>query len=114
MRPILSALRPVYWAKNALVFVPLLPGRGTQAGSVALALGAVLAFSLAASSAYVLNDVLDLGSDRLHPVKRRRPFASGALDVRTGLFLAAGLAGSAILAGASLAPHAVGPLGAYL
>ncbi|PYP54856.1 MAG: hypothetical protein DMD40_15305 [Gemmatimonadetes bacterium] len=114
MRPILLALRPAYWLKNALVFVPLLQGRGTQQGTMLLALGAVVAFSLAASSAYVLNDVLDVGSDRQHPVKRHRPFASGALDLRTGLLFAAGLAGGATLAGVSLAPRAAGPLAAYL
>jgi 4-hydroxybenzoate polyprenyltransferase len=53
-----------------------------------------ISFSLCASSVYVLNDLLDLDSDRKHPTKRRRPFASGDLAVSAGLWMAPLLLGS--------------------
>lgn len=85
-RALIKALRPHQWAKNILVFVPLVTANamGDLAGW-ALALGAFLAFCATASGVYVLNDLSDLQADRAHPRKRRRPFASGALPVLTGL-----------------------------
>lgn len=94
-----KALRVHQWAKNALVFVPVLAAH--KALEPALFLEAVLgfvAFSLCASSVYVLNDLLDLESDRRHPTKSRRPFAACALPVSTGAVLAPLL----LLAGAAV------------
>jgi 4-hydroxybenzoate polyprenyltransferase/phosphoserine phosphatase len=89
VRTWVKALRMHQWAKNSLVFVPVLAGHKVLEMELLLqaALGFV-AFSLCASSVYVLNDLLDLDSDRRHPDKRRRPFASGALPVRAGAVLA--------------------------
>jgi 4-hydroxybenzoate polyprenyltransferase len=95
VRTLLKALRVHQWAKNILLFVPLLAAH--KALDVPLLLQAVLgfsSFSLCASSVYVLNDLLDLDSDRKHPTKRRRPFASGDLPVRAGLWLAPLLLGT--------------------
>ncbi|MBO9688681.1 MAG: UbiA family prenyltransferase [Mitsuaria chitosanitabida] len=83
------ALRLHQWLKNLLLFMPLLAAHqlsNLQAWST-LAL-AFVAFSLCASSVYLANDLLDLESDRLHPRKRARPFASGALPVWVGVALA--------------------------
>ncbi|MFE8602681.1 UbiA family prenyltransferase [Archangium violaceum] len=94
-RTLLKALRVHQWAKNILLFVPLLAAH--KALDAPLLLQAVLgfvSFSLCASSVYVLNDLLDLDSDRKHPTKRRRPFASGDLPVSAGLWLAPLLLGS--------------------
>ena len=78
-------MRPHQWVKNLLVFVPiLLDHRLTQPDVVARGALAFVAFSLAASGAYVLNDILDLEADRSHPTKRHRPFASGALSPASG------------------------------
>jgi 4-hydroxybenzoate polyprenyltransferase len=88
-RSLVKALRVHQWAKNILVFVPMLAAH--KALNVPLFLQALLgfiSFSLCASSVYVLNDLLDLDSDRRHPTKRRRPFAAGDLSVRAGLWLA--------------------------
>ena len=63
---------------------------------------AFAAFSLAASGAYVLNDVLDLEADRSHPTKRHRPFASGALSPRAGYILAPALIVTSLVVGAAL------------
>ncbi|HEX5749943.1 MAG TPA: UbiA family prenyltransferase [Archangium sp.] len=94
-RTLLKALRVHQWAKNILLFVPLLAAH--KALDVPLLLQAVLgfvSFCLCASSVYVLNDLLDLDADRKHPTKRRRPFASGDLPVSAGLWLAPLLLGS--------------------
>src|SRR4051812_43679222 len=74
------AMRPHQWAKNVLLFLPLVAGHHVRDLKLlaATALG-FLAFSLSASAVYVLNDLFDLRHDREHPTKRNRPFASGAL-----------------------------------
>lgn len=82
---LVGALRPHHWTKNVLLVLPLLLAhRITPATTLRVAIGIVL-FSLAASSIYVLNDLLDLQSDRAHPWKRRRPFAAGSLSIPSGL-----------------------------
>jgi len=82
----LAALRAHQWPKNLLVFVPMLAAhRLFDAAAAGHALLAFAAFCLCASSAYVLNDLLDLDADRQHPRKRNRPFASGALPIAHGI-----------------------------
>jgi 4-hydroxybenzoate polyprenyltransferase len=88
LRDYLRALRIHRWLKNLLVFIPLLAAH--QGGNPELLLRAVLAFiafSFCASSVYVLNDLLDLSADRLHPRKRLRPFAAGTLSTKQGVVL---------------------------
>jgi 4-hydroxybenzoate polyprenyltransferase/phosphoserine phosphatase len=94
---LLGALRPHQWLKNLLVFLPIIAGHRIDPGAWMAALTAFAAFSMTASSAYVINDLLDLSADRVHPRKRRRPFASGALPISHGVPLVFGL-----LAGAGL------------
>jgi 4-hydroxybenzoate polyprenyltransferase len=85
---VLRALRPLQWVKNLLLFVPVvLDHRVFDTGALARAGLAFAAFSLAASGAYLLNDILDLEADRRHPSKRFRPLAAGRLSVRTGMAL---------------------------
>lgn len=86
---LVRACRPHQWMKNALIFVPIITsGAVGQLGDWLLALAAFMAFSLIASSIYLLNDMTDLPADRAHPRKRRRPLASGALDIRIALLAA--------------------------
>jgi 4-hydroxybenzoate polyprenyltransferase len=88
LRDYLRALRVHQWLKNLLVFIPLLAAH--QVGNSELLLRAVLAlvaFSFCTSSVYVLNDLLDLSADRLHPRKRLRPFAAGTLSTKQGVVL---------------------------
>jgi 4-hydroxybenzoate polyprenyltransferase len=81
-----KALRLHQWLKNLLLFVPLVTAHHlTEAALVETALIAFLCFSLCASSAYVLNDLLDLQADRQHPTKRRRPFAAERLSIHAGI-----------------------------
>jgi 4-hydroxybenzoate polyprenyltransferase len=78
--------------KNLLLFVPLLTSFGfLDPVNVAKAIGAFLIFSIAASATYVLNDSFDLESDRLHPRKRHRPFASGRIPLLHGIVVALSL-----------------------
>ena len=82
----LKALRMHQWVKNLLVFLPLLGAhRLTEWNLFGQAFVAFLSFGLCASSVYVLNDLVDVESDRRHSRKRHRPFASGALSPFDGL-----------------------------
>ena len=82
-----QALRLHQWVKNLLIFLPLLLSHQIDVRAIAASLTAFLAFGLCASSVYLLNDLLDLPSDRRHPRKRQRPFASGALGLVRGALL---------------------------
>lgn len=103
------------WAKNLLVFVPAITSQtlfdGPVFGSATLAF---FSFGLAASSAYILNDLLDLEEDRRHPTQKQRPLASGRMFIGSGMLLAiAALSASLLIA--SLLPGAFGAaLIAYL
>jgi 4-hydroxybenzoate polyprenyltransferase len=100
---LVRVLRPHQWVKNLLVFVPiLLDHRLTQPQVMARGVMAFAAFCMAASGAYVLNDLLDLEADRSHPIKRHRPFASGALPLRIGYLLTPVLIGMSLALGTAL------------
>lgn len=87
-KAMVKALRPYQWVKNLLVFVPIVTahalGDWDAWGRAALA---AMAFSLVASSIYIVNDLSDLDSDRRHARKRRRPFASGAAPIQAAFVL---------------------------
>jgi len=101
LRALARVLRVHQWLKNLLLFVPLLAGH--QFGGIepwlALAL-AFVSFSLCASTVYIANDLLDLESDRQHPRKRSRPFASGLVPAWMGVVLAPVLLFVSLLLGA--------------
>jgi len=81
-----KALRLHQWAKNMLIFVPLLASHHFRQPQMVLhGLLAFVLFGLCASSVYLLNDLLDLADDRHHSSKRQRPFASGQLSLLSGL-----------------------------
>ena len=82
----LRALRVHQWLKNLLLFVPLLAAHQiSNTNSLSALVLAFLSFSLCASSVYITNDLLDLESDRSHPRKRFRPFASSKLSILYGI-----------------------------
>ena len=101
MVPLLRAMRPKQWLKNVLVFgAPAAAGVLDQGRELAMTLVVFVAFCLAASGTYLWNDIADLEADRIHPEKRHRPIASGALPLPTAraaavLLLVAGMALSA-------------------
>jgi len=85
----LRAMRPHQWLKNTLVFIPLLVShKWHDSGLILQAIIAFFAFSMCASSAYLLNDLIDLPDDRRHPRKCTRPFAAGKVCVKKGAILA--------------------------
>ncbi len=110
----LKALRTHQWLKNILLFVPLLAAHqffNTEA--LTQICMAFLAFSLCASSVYLLNDLIDLPDDRAHPRKCKRPFASGELSVIHGALLIPLLLFSSVLISCYLPPLFLLVLGTY-
>ncbi len=87
LKTVLRAIRLKQWAKNALLFVPLLAAHSLDPQAWATVLVAFLAFGLCASATYLFNDLLDLPSDRVHRIKRNRPLASGALAIPVAVAL---------------------------
>ncbi len=81
----LRAIRLHQWAKNTLIFVPVLLAHAWSVATLTAALIAFLSFGLCASATYIINDLLDIEADRRHPRKRRRPFAAGDLSAVTGV-----------------------------
>ena len=113
---VLRAMRIHQWAKNLLVFVPLLTAHLVlDAAAWGKSLLAFAAFSLLASGTYLLNDLHDLDADRRHHTKKHRPLASGALSIPAGFALAATLSLAGLAIAFLLLPKAfVGAIGLYL
>jgi 4-hydroxybenzoate polyprenyltransferase len=109
------SLRPAQWTKNLVIFGALILGeRLLDVRSVLLAAAAFTIFCVLSGVVYLINDVADRDADRQHPVKRRRPIASGELPVRTAL-ATAGVLGGAALGAAFLVNATLGVLAvAYL
>jgi 4-hydroxybenzoate polyprenyltransferase len=93
---LIRAMRPRQWLKNLLVFIPILSAHLVSKESLLQSILAFVAFSLSASSAYLLNDALDVNDDRKHPDKCRRPLASGALTMPLAMIASMALAGLAL------------------
>lgn len=118
MPPFLQALRPHQWVKNLLVLIPLFfTEQAFQLAGWLAALTAFGSFCFAASSIYLLNDILDRHEDARHPKKKHRPIASGRLPVQVAwvelLFTLAFCAGLAYLVPANHHTFLVWPA-AYL
>jgi len=103
-RDLVRALRPHQWVKNVLLLLPLLAAHRFEWAALVQVLLGMVAFCAAASSIYMVNDLLDLEADRLHPKKRHRPFASGAVPLRVGMMAFVVLVAVALGVGASLGP----------
>lgn len=84
-----KAIRVHQWSKNLLVFVPLITAHHFGLADFAATLVAFAAFSLCASSVYLVNDMVDLKADRAHPTKRNRPLAAGRITIAEGAIAAA-------------------------
>jgi 4-hydroxybenzoate polyprenyltransferase/phosphoserine phosphatase len=87
---LLKAVRLQQWAKNLLIFVPLFLSHALSGAKLLTALAAFCCFSLTASAAYIVNDLLDIEADRRHPRKRFRPLAAGDLSAFSGALVVAG------------------------
>lgn len=104
------SMRPKQWIKNGLLFLPLLftlherrIGQGIEARA-AHVLEACLLFCLVSGVVYLINDLLDLEKDRLHPAKRNRPLAAGLVTPRAAFSFALLLLVSALTGGFALSP----------
>jgi 4-hydroxybenzoate polyprenyltransferase len=87
----LQSVRPIQWSKNAFILIPLVfAQKAFDPSSLLKGLAAFASFCLLASGVYLFNDMLDLESDRLHPVKKKRPLAAGLISSRS-LRVASGL-----------------------
>jgi len=94
----LISLRPKQWVKNVFIFAPMIFSLHMfQTAYIWRSLLAFILFSLAAGAMYVFNDILDRGKDRLHPVKKERPIASGRLGLPVALPAAAVLLAGVLL-----------------
>jgi 4-hydroxybenzoate polyprenyltransferase len=91
-------MRPTHWVKNFFVLGPLFfSGHAFETSAIVQAVGAFVAFCLSSSGVYALNDVADREADRVHPIKRLRPVASGRIAPRQAV------AGGTLLSAAGLA-----------
>jgi len=107
--------RPRHWVKNVIVLFPIVFARQMdRAEAWAEILLASAAFCLASAAGYVVNDIRDRRADRLHPAKKDRPLASGAVGVRIARIEAAILAAAAVAMSAVLGPIFAGMIVAYL
>lgn len=90
MKSIVTLLRPAQWMKNLFILLPLFfSGKMLNLEYCESVIWSVMAFTLAACSIYVINDLVDADADRQHPVKCQRPIASGAVNSLTAVALAA-------------------------
>jgi 4-hydroxybenzoate polyprenyltransferase len=98
LKALIKAIRVHQWTKNLLLFLPLiLSHRVGEIDALLLCLCGFIAFSFAASSIYIINDIVDVDADRQDPVKSKRPFASGQLSPFIGYLLAMGLLAGAVV-----------------
>jgi len=109
MKSYLLILRPSHWSKNFFVFAALVFG-GKLFGpfdevllSVGRAIGAFFCFCLAASAIYIFNDIIDRGTDGMHPEKRKRPIAAGSVSIGSASLVSALCAAAAIVGSFALA-----------
>ena len=109
-----KALRPHQWIKNVLLILPMIAAHRFDLATLGPILLGMLAFSFAASSIYIVNDLLDLEADRLHPTKCRRPFACGAVPIKVGMVTFVGLALTALGIAAALNAAFLGIVALYM
>lgn len=98
-RDFLKALRAHQWLKNLLILVPMFAAHEFSIENLAIATLAFASFCALASSGYLLNDLLDLSSDRAHHRKRYRAFAAGIIPIATGVRMLAALFATSMLLG---------------
>ncbi len=115
IRAVLRTLRPKQWVKNFFVLAALVFSKHLLEPAFALpALAAFAIFCGLSGAVYAFNDLLDVESDRKHPIKRDRPIAAGQLSERAALLLSIGLAVCALAASALLAPMLAAVAAGYL
>jgi 4-hydroxybenzoate polyprenyltransferase/phosphoserine phosphatase len=107
LKLLVRAMRVYQWVKNVLVFIPLMLAHVFQIEVIAAAVSMFFAFSLTASAIYIVNDLLDLAADRNHPRKKKRPFASGDLQLSYGVLGPVLLVAGLLFAWLAISVHAL-------
>ncbi len=103
IRDIIRLARPSQWLKNGIMLLAIVfAGELTHPDKVLLTAAAFALYCLLSSAVYILNDIVDMERDRLHPLKKSRPLAAGRINVGTaialvGVLLAIGLVGSRLI-----------------
>jgi len=111
---LVKELRPHQWAKNLLLLLPLISAQMLFSPALFPVLVAMLAFCAGASAIYVVNDLLDLEADRLHPQKRFRPIAAGTLPIGNATRVSIGAALMAVILAALVSPMVAGLVVTYM
>ena len=106
--------RPHQWAKNTLVFVPMVLAGALDAHNLIATALSFVGLCLIASGTYIFNDILDVADDRRHWSKRHRPIATGALPIPVAMVAASASIAVGLLLGFAATPQAGVALGAYL
>ena len=113
-RALLKALRPHQWVKNVLLLMPLFAAHRLDFDGFEIVLLAMVAFSFAASSIYIVNDLLDLDADRQHERKHARPFAAGKVPIKVGMVTSAFLGVTALTLAAIVDVAILGLVAVYM
>jgi 4-hydroxybenzoate polyprenyltransferase len=101
--PFILVARPIHWIKNLAIFAPLIfTGTLFIRSYFEKTFLAFIVFCFATSATYVFNDILDVEKDKLHPIKKNRPIASGKISISVALFESAILASLAVILGESV------------
>ncbi len=111
---LLKALRPHQWIKNILLLMPMIAAHQTDILGFEIILAAMVAFSFAASSIYIVNDLLDLDSDRQHEKKFARPFAAGKVPIKVGAITSVVLGVLALTIAALIGWDMLGVISVYM
>ena len=83
----LKLIRVKHWIKNLLIFLPLLFSREINSVNILLTILGFFSFSFASSVVYIINDIKDVEKDKIHPVKKNRPIASGVISINNALLI---------------------------
>ena len=83
---LIKLMRPKHWLKNGLIALALFFGSRFYLNDILTIVFGIISFCLISSAVYVLNDICDVSSDRLHDVKKHRPIASGAISIKFAYF----------------------------
>lgn len=113
-RSLAKGLRPHQWVKNVLLLLPLIAAHSLDPGALIRVLFAIAAFCAAASSIYVVNDLLDLEADRQHPKKRFRPLAAGNARIPDAMLMSVALGAFALGVGFLISWALLGVIALYM
>ncbi len=113
--PLIQAMRPKQWTKNAVVFAALVfNGQLLSLSALPAVIATLILFSMTSSAVYLFNDLLDFDADRHHPLKRNRPIASGRVSTQTAWLAIAGLLLLVFPSAFALRPQLAAVLSVYI